>query len=511
MAMLRRHSKISKTVTTPPGQSVLTTGAKHTGTWHRRRLPLAVVAAMCIALGGCGSQPGAPESDRTPVLNNVHPCAAPAVSTSVVGPGPGDPGSVTFSCATLTVPLDHAGLHPSATTAGQLLLQVAMADNRNAPRGVLVFLTGGPGEPGVSFVERVAHELDPAVFRDYRLVFIDQRGTGSGALQCPQLQQVMGSSDLTVPPVNAVQECAQAIGDARQFFTTADTVADLEALRQALGASKLSFDGVSYGTFVAERYAVTYPDRVSRLVLDSVVPHDSVGPLELAAITRTADVLRMACQENACNSDPAQDLSEVIAARHDGPRLLDTLTGLTVGHPRLTSVPAALHEAVRGNSTKLDAIITAEHQNQAVSAAELSQGLHASTLCEDLRGPWGNAATPVADRAAATEKAVEALPDAAVFPYDRATAAGNGIAVTCQVWPATPVVSFPPGGDLPPVPVLLLAGDHDLSTPLAWAQQEATRAHQGHLVIIPGSGHGTQHLTNGPMGRAAVTAFLTGH
>jgi pimeloyl-ACP methyl ester carboxylesterase len=477
---------------------------------------MAVLAAfLSVGLSACGTQPRGPISDPVPVLSGAHPCAQPAVSTTAPGSGVGSSvrssGGVTFSCATLTVPLDHAGLHPGPRSAGLLSLRVAMADNADAPRGVLVFLTGGPGQPGVPFAARVVTQLlDPAVLRAYRLVLIDQRGTGGGALRCPPLQQVMGSSDLTVPPASAVQACAQTMGPARQFFTTADTVADLDALRRALGVDRLSFDGVSYGTFVAERYALTHPDRVSRLVLDSIVPHDNVDPLELAGIGRTAEVLRMVCKENGCTTDPAQELSEVVRVRHDGPELFDTLTGLTVGKPRLTDVPAALHEALRGDDTTLDAIVAAEHRTQAATAEELSQGLHASTLCEDLHGPWGDAATPVAGRGAATRKAVAALPDAMVFPYDRATAAGNGIAVTCQEWPSTPVVAFPAGRELPAVPVLLLAGDHDLSTPLPWAQQEAACAPQGHLVVIPGAGHSTQSSANGPMGRAAATAFLTG-
>jgi pimeloyl-ACP methyl ester carboxylesterase len=317
----------------------------------------------------------------------------------------------------------------------------------------------------------------------------------------------MGSSDLTVPPAAAVQACAQAIGPIRQYFSTANTVADLDALRQALGVEKLSFDGVSYGTFVAERYAIIHPDRVSRLVLDSVLPHDNLDPLELAGISRTAEVLRMVCRETACPTDPVQDLSQVVAARHNGPQLFDTLTGLTIGIPRLTGVPTALHDAVEGDYTKLDAIIADVHHDQAATAEQLSQGLHASALCADLHGPWGDAATPVPGRAAAAQKAVAALPDSAVFPYDRATAAANGIAVTCEEWPSTPVVPFSVGRDLPAVPVLLLAGDHDLCTPLSWAQQEAARAPQGRLVVIPGSGHSTQ--SGNPMSRARVTAFLT--
>jgi pimeloyl-ACP methyl ester carboxylesterase len=152
----------------------------------------------------------------------------------------------------------------------------------------------------------------------------------------------MGSSDLTVPPAGVVPACARAIGPDRQFFTTEDTVADLDALRRALGVDKLTIDGVSYGTFVAARYAVIHPARVSRLVLDSVVPHDNLDPLELASLGRTAEVLRMVCQETGCPTDPVQDLSTVVQARHDGPELLDTLTALTIGTPKLADVPAAL-------------------------------------------------------------------------------------------------------------------------------------------------------------------------
>jgi pimeloyl-ACP methyl ester carboxylesterase len=245
------------------------------------------------------------------------------------------------------------------------------------------------------------------------------------------------------------------------------------------------------------------------LVLDSVVPHDTFDPLEIAAFNRTAQVLRMVCTRTRCGTDPAQDLSEVIRARHDGPQLLTILSGLTNGAPRLTGMVTALHEAARGDYTALDGIIATETRNQAVSAEQLSQGLHAATGCEDFSWPWGGADTPVSGRAGAIAKAVAALPDAAVFPYDRATAAGTGTVLICEQWPQTPVVAFPAGADLPQVPTLLLAGDHDLITPLAWTQHEAAHVPHGHLIVIPGAGHITQNSGNGPAGRAAVTEFLT--
>jgi pimeloyl-ACP methyl ester carboxylesterase len=43
------------------------------------------------------------------------------------------------------------------------------------------------------------------------------------------------------------------LGEDRRYYVTAETVADIEALRSALGATRLTLDGVSYGTYAAER------------------------------------------------------------------------------------------------------------------------------------------------------------------------------------------------------------------------------------------------------------------
>src|SRR5262245_54394846 len=80
-----------------------------------------------------------------------------------------------FTCSTLVVRLDRGGARP-----GLLRLAVAAADNVEAPRGVLLFLTGGPGQPSVAFLARIAKALR-GIRSEYRLVVYDQRGTGAGA------------------------------------------------------------------------------------------------------------------------------------------------------------------------------------------------------------------------------------------------------------------------------------------------------------------------------------------
>jgi pimeloyl-ACP methyl ester carboxylesterase len=455
---------------------------------------LLAVLAGCSggsAGGGSGGVPGGgggPSGTGTEDgLTGVRPC----------------PGVTGFSCGTLSVRLDPFGSAP-----GRLSLPVAVAD-APAPRGVLVFLSGGPGEASMPFLTRLAGRLGPP---GYRLVLLDQRGTGSGALDCPALQQEMGASDLTVPTRAAVQACAAALGPRRQYYGTVDTVADLEALRRALGVPKIALDGVSYGTYVAEQFALAHPGEVSRLVLDSVVPAWNVDPLQLENMRHSAEVLRAVCAARHCGFDPAADLATVVRRDHDGPALLDMLVSMSVGAPSFPGVPDALHQAAAGHPAALTALMAQVHRAGAWPARLLSQGLHASTLCGDLRMPWGGPETPLAARPPALARAVGRLTPAQTWPFDRATAAGNGLIRTCLSWPPTPAppVLAAPRDPLPQVPVLLLAGGRDLSTPLAGARAQTALAPDGRLVVVPDSGHSVQSRATDNAGRQAVGQFLSG-
>jgi pimeloyl-ACP methyl ester carboxylesterase len=468
-----------------------------------RLVALMAVALAIAACGGGGSDTGRSTSAAAGKARQQPPPPGPAPHLTVSHPCDNASG---FTCSTLTVPLDHSGRTP-----GDLRLPVAVADNAGAPKGVLVALTGGPGQGGVAFVPRSRTRMR-ALLHDYRLVMLDQRGTGAGALRCPALQRAVGTSDLTVPPPGSVEACARTLGPQRRFYSTADTVADLEALRVALGADKLTLDGVSYGTFVAERYAIAHPDRVARLVLDSVVPAAGLDGLEVDGMRETARVLRAVCRAQHCPGDPAADLAAVVRARHagvGGPAIDDTLVAMSVGAPSFPGVLAALREARAGHPQHLERIVRVVRRAQRAPAQVLSQGLHAATLCADTRSPWGGAAAPLAGREAALRKAAAAAGDPA--PYDRATVIGNGYAQTCLRWPPTPAPPAPrTGGDLPPVPTLLLAGDRDLSTPLPWAREQAAHAPRGRLVIVPGAGHSVQSRAPGGAGRRAVQDFLLG-
>jgi pimeloyl-ACP methyl ester carboxylesterase len=423
-----------------------------------------------------------------------------AAGPQLKAPGP-CPDATGFTCSTLTVPFDRTG-----KVRGTLDLRVATAPNAAAPRGVLLVLTGGPGQAGEPSVERIATVLAP-VLEQYRLVMLDQRGTGAGALDCPALQQEMGASDLALPSPGAVRACAAKLGAARSLYGTDDVVADLEDLRVALGAKTWALDGISYGTFVGERYALAHPDRVAKLVLDSVVPDDAAFGALATDMRAVGRVLRLACRARPCAGDPAADLAAVVRKLHVGPRLLDALVLMSIVDPTQRTrfdVPALLHRARAGSPAGLQALLRTAQAWNAAPATALSQGLHAAAICGDFRFPWGSSAAPLASRARALARAAAA---ARVWPFDRATATGNGIVRECLPWPPTPPTPSAPAR-LPAVPILLLAGDRDLSTPLEWARQEAQRAPRGTLVVVPGAGHSVQSRARSALGRNAVFAFL---
>ncbi len=201
----------------------------------------------------------------------------------------------------------------------------------------------------------------------------------------------------------------------------------------------------------------------------------------------------------------AKELASVVAKEHNGPQILDMLTGLSVGTPRSPAGKNAIHAAANGNPAPLNGLIDNVQGVMArYTAPQLSQGLHASTLCADSPAPWGDASTPTGQRKAALDAAAAKVDP---YPYDKATLTGNGIALQCLYWPAEDVPSPPPAGQLPDVPTVLLGGTLDLSTPLEWTRQAAARAPHGKLVVVEGDGHGVQSQKD-PKALAAVRGLV---
>jgi pimeloyl-ACP methyl ester carboxylesterase len=475
--------------------------------------------------------------------------AAPA-GAALPGEAPcsGDAG---LQCSTLTVPLDRSGALPGAVSLAVRRLPAAGAA---VPRVAIVGLAGGPGQAAAGLTRDFAEILRPGL-GDHDLVAFDPRGAGgSGALRCAALNAA--TTTLRTPG-----ECARQLGPRRGHYTTEDSVGDLEAIRQAGGYDRLTLFAVSYGTKVALRYAARYPDRVERLVLDSVLPADGPDPFMLSSFDAMRRILPALCAGRRCSGITSRPTSELTRLRrrmviHDlrttfldgrGRRrkvslgALDLLSLVRAGdmNPTLRAdLPAAVHSALRhdgaplarlaaraagadgtlAGGARLGRLLRHASGTGASAAAEppppvadvggVDAALFFATTCEEAPLPWDRAADP-ATRLDQAIAATSAIVPSRVLPFDRVSALLGGLVPLCLTWPDA-AAAPPPAGTPPAVPTLLLEGADDVRTPVEDAQAVAATIPGSRLLVVPHTGHSVlgSDLTN--CSRAAVAAFLAG-
>jgi pimeloyl-ACP methyl ester carboxylesterase len=457
----------------------------------------------------------------------VTVAALAATSASAAGAGLAFTPCATaaaFSCATLPVPLDRTGAL-SGTVALNLERKLAGATPSHT---AVIGLAGGPGQAAVPLGEFIAQAIAPALSSRDLLVF-DQRGTGaSDPLKCAALgsgaiQQALGA---------LIARCAYELGPARGAFTTAESVADIEALRQAAGYEKLVLYGTSYGTKVALEYAERYPAHVEALVLDSTETASGPEPFHISTFKAMTPALRELCAHGACTGvtgDPVGDLARLIAALTRHPlhgRVYDrtgrpvglSLTGAAVYELLLAgdenpvlraAMPAALHAAVHHDASPL--LRLAALVGGASSSPEENGGvdevLLVDTSCEETPFPWQRAAT-AATREVETEAALNALPTRDFYPFDAEAALLFQTIPLCIAWPdAAPAP--PAQAPLPNVPTLILSGTQDLRTPTEDALQVAAQIPDAQVVKVPYTGHSVIGSDLSGCAQHALARFFT--
>jgi pimeloyl-ACP methyl ester carboxylesterase len=420
-------------------------------------------------------------------------------------------GTPDYECAKLQVALD-----PSAPGGELLSLEVRRLTETREGRGVLVALAGGPGQSATEFIDDFASVLAEGLV-DRQLIVVDQRGTGrSGPLSCPALD---GGPELLSPSALTARAglCAQQLGPRRRFYTTTEVVEDLEVLRRALGPERMSLFGVSYGAYVAQRYARRFPDRIDGLVLDSPVAQDQGGPFDRPTYAAVGRVLRALCAHRRCPgvTDPVTDVSRLRArlplrGAYFDPRgrrrsvrlvregeLFDLLVSSDFSPALRGALPAAIHAAVRGDGAPLLRLVAADREQpdprqpdeRNDTADEFSNALFFTTTCQEKPLPWGSPEAAPANRAARRAAALDALGPSALAPFGRGAAASTQVGTAfCLAWPPTPVPAVPAPGTVD-AQALVLSGATDLHTPSEEAERTAAAIRDATLVRVPAAGH----------------------
>lgn len=172
---------------------------------------------------------------------------------------------------TFTAPLNHADPGGAQITVFARIV----TGKGGEKRPYLVFLQGGPGSeaprPG-------SHASNPswleAALRDFRVVMLDQRGTGRSTpvgLEAPLPEGA-------VPGV--VRTLAEADDEARAhyltFFRADAIVEDAEILRGLLGVETWSLLGQSFGGFTSLRYLSAHASSLREVLFTGGLPATAV-------------------------------------------------------------------------------------------------------------------------------------------------------------------------------------------------------------------------------------------
>lgn len=210
----------------------------------------------------------------------------------------------------LSCPLDHDD--PDGETIEVFAREVSAPDGDDRP--YLLFLQGGPGQeaPRPTRFPPSPPWLDRAL-RDYRVVLLDQRGTGR-------------STPYGAPGIDPAADA-----DRLRHFRADSIVRDAERVREHLGARRWSLLGQSFGGFCALHYLCAAPGGLREVYITGGLP----------PVGRSADDVY------AATFDSMRRLNERYARRFPGDRdklarLLDRCDAGEVRLPDGTAVSRRL-------------------------------------------------------------------------------------------------------------------------------------------------------------------------
>ena len=408
---------------------------------------------------------------------------------------PGQAQTVPARCAVMEVPENRSS--PNGRRIEISIAWVPSTAKRPAADPV-VLLAGGPGQSAQQAFPSIQHAFRD-ILRQRPVLLIDQRGTGrSRPLTCPRtldaaaLQELDSASTAEARRLTAA--CRDEIGpdvDLRAY-TTNDYIADLEAVRQALGVDRFNLIGVSYGTRVGLEYLRRHPASVRTLVLDSVVPPRlRLGEEHAQNLEAAVNAQFARCEADAeCKrrfGSPRVKLDELLQRLRAQPQRVtyrdplshetreDLLTDASVVAvvrfysyaPQLFGmVPMLLADAIDGRP---EALLAQSRMMEQMVGEQIYVPLQLSVSCaEDAPGMRAN-------------------------PADAGTIMGAQFVeftqAQCSEWPRGPV---PPDFHEPVQsdrPVLLLSGELDPVTPPRYGAEVQRTLPASRHFVLRGQGH----------------------
>ena len=219
------------------------------------------LAVATLVMGACGG------SERVADFVSVPPTPYEFVSSA------GD--TVQAERGEILVPENRS--NPGSRSIS--LAYVRFPSTNPNPGSPIVYLAGGPGGSGIATARGRRFPLFMALREIGDVIAFDQRGTGDSnhIPRCDTGQQLALDRAPTLDDVVAIfraaaEECVafwEEEGVDLAGYTTRESVRDLQALRGALDADRLSLWGISYGTHLAMAAVKDIGHRIDRVILAS--------------------------------------------------------------------------------------------------------------------------------------------------------------------------------------------------------------------------------------------------
>ncbi|MFI6599439.1 alpha/beta hydrolase [Nonomuraea sp. NPDC050536] len=234
------------------------------------KVPLALLTAVVAAVALTGAAPATAEpelQDTGQGRLEWAPC--------------GDPETPALQCAMLEVPLDYD--HPHGRKIKIKVNRLPAMAPEAQRQGPILLNPGGPGDSGLWMPAYVAGKVPADVAAAYDWIGFDPRGTNGSDphvvcdahyfdAERPDYQVGHGTEQAWLGrAAKYAADCAAGWSWILPHMTTVDNARDLDSIRRALGAQKISFYGGSWGTSLGSTYGQLFPSHVRRMVLDSIV------------------------------------------------------------------------------------------------------------------------------------------------------------------------------------------------------------------------------------------------
>jgi len=405
-------------------------------------------------------------------------------------------------CADVRVPLFWN--QPDGET---IPLHLKRKRGTGTPIRQLWMLDGGPGSAGTTTYGRyleLLSEHDP----ELEILTLDHRGTGlSNRLGCPTQED--GSSDWGIYISDAEWPVCIADLQARQVqleaYTTTQAAWDTAFLVALLGRPDLPriVWGSSYGTYLAHRYAQIFPSQATAVVLDSICPSESchLDQADFFGNDVVHEILDLCAKDTFCSSkmgaDPWQHANNVLAKMRQGH--CPAFTAIGLGPAQIQQMPIIL--AQRWGLRPLVPAIYYRLDRCDPQDVAFLKNLAFAYMVSDISSNapiiYRRFSHVVYRNIAFSELTSEDLPseqEAAAFD-ETLLATFHTLArvvKAIETWPRYPHDEYYHQWASKDVPVLMLNGTLDISTPMAIAAESRTNltGPQQRFLEIPWGAHG---------------------